>query len=63
LHARKETRETLGLSEAEALLREQVETACQFVRPAMPVDVAMEKLREAFAERAKVMEDIKRQKE
>jgi len=29
----------------------------------MPVDVAMEKLREAFAERANVMEDIKRQKE
>jgi len=57
--------ETLGLSDAEVegLLKERVEEACQFVKPAMPVDVAMDKLHEAFAERAKVMEDIKRQKE
>ena len=57
--------ETLGISEAEVkgLLKERVETACRFIKPAMPVDVAMEKLREASAERAKVIEDIERQKE
>jgi len=45
--------------EVEALLKERIDMTRGFVKPAMPVDTAIERLREAFAEKARVIESVK----